>query len=144
MRVGSHIKQKMNSLMTIVPLRQRAEADNTESQQDFVRTSATACRPSARSRAPWWLLRPEKGWNQTEHCSSYQLQRKSKTVKHLLKAGLRISESRQMEILTCGRTLCPRITVRFFTMDRLWPGFFGLGFRLSKPLLLQNLLLFFP
>lgn len=47
-------------------------------------------------------------------------------------------------ILTCRRTLGAWITVRFLTMDWLWPGFFGLGFGLPKPLLLQNLLLFFP
>ena len=104
-----------------------------------------ACHQSVHFQVQLLLPRPKKDWNQTEHCSNYQLQNRRENVKIiLLKQICRLSESKQIKILTCGRTLCPWITVRFFTMDWLWPGFFGLWFGLSKPLLLQNLLLFFP
>lgn len=66
-------------------------------------------------------------------------------MKHtLLKQICRLTENKQLKILTGRRALCPWITVRFLTMDRLWPGFLGLWFGLSKSLLLQDLLLFFP
>lgn len=150
--VGSHINQ-MNSAILIVPVRW--------SKQHWSPTLFHPPAPETPERSwlylcegvpPEWTLsgsvvaaeakdRLEPDWALLKLSATKQ-ERKCQT--HLVTADWQSSESKRTQVLTCGRTLRPRIAVRFLTMDRLWPGFFGLGFGLPKPLLLQNLLLFFP
>lgn len=94
--------------------------------------SVVAAEAKDRLEPDWALLK----------LSATKQERKCQT--HLVTAGLKLRESKEMQILTCGRTLGAWITVRLLTMDWLWPGLFRLGFGLPKPLLLQDLLLFFP